>query len=159
MKALHKKQHKSIFGLVSLSQGRTALRYMETLLTDAGAKPLILHDWYLLLFMILTGGFGETAEKPTVFRWFVLEPIPICAIITPYLTIFNSLLLEGWRKKGVIAMVVVDIRNVFAVRNVEIIEINDDFIYYAEEKKEEGHNNPFLLEYNRVSKRERVVTH
>ena len=95
---------------------------METLLTDAGAKPLILHDWYLLLFMILTGGFGETAEKPTVFRWFVLEPIPICAIITPYLTIFNSLLLEGWRKKGVIAMVVVDIRNVFAVRNVEIIE-------------------------------------
>lgn len=159
MKALHKKQHKSIFGLVSLSQGRTALRYMETLLTDAGAKPLILHDWYLLLFMILTGGFGETAEKPTVFRWFVLEPIPICAIITPYLTIFNSLLLEGWRKKGVIAMVVVDIRNVFAVRNVEIIEINDDFIYYAEEKKEEGHNNLFLLEYNRVSKRERVVTH
>ena len=84
-------------------------------MTDAGAKPLILHDWYLLLFMILTGGFGETAEKPTVFRWFVLEPIPICAIITPYLTIFNSLLLEGWRKKGVIAMVVVDIRNVFAV--------------------------------------------
>ena len=127
-------------------------------MTDAGAKPLILHDWYLLLFMILTGGFGETAEKPTVFRWFVLEPIPICAIITPYLTIFNSLLLEGWRKKGVIAMVVVDIRNVFAVRNVEIIEINDDFIYYAEEKKEEGHNNLFLLEYNRVSKRERVVT-
>ena len=55
-------------------------------------------------------------------------------------------------------MVVVDIRNVFAVRNVEIIEINDDFIYYAEEKKEEGHNNLFLLEYNRVSKRERVVT-
>ena len=52
-----------------------------------------------------------------------------------------------------------DIRNVFAVRNVEIIEINDDFIYYAEEKKEEGHNNLFLLEYNRVSKRERVVTH
>lgn len=95
MKALHKKQHKSIFGLVSLSQGRTALRYMETLLTDVGAKPLILRDWYLLLFMILTGGFGETAEKPTVFRWFVLEPIPICAIITPYLTIFNLLLLEG----------------------------------------------------------------
>lgn len=56
-------------------------------------------------------------------------------------------------------MVVVDIRNIFAVRNVEIIEINDDFIYYAEEKKEEGHNNLFLLEYNRVSKRERVVTH
>lgn len=88
--------------------------------------------------MILTGGLGETAEKPTVFRWFVLEPIPICAIITPYLTIFNSLLLEGWGKKGVIAMVVVDIRNVFAVRNVEIIEINDDFIYYAEKKKKKA---------------------
>lgn len=56
-------------------------------------------------------------------------------------------------------MVVVDIRNVFAVRNVEVIEISDDFIYYAEEKREEGHNNLFLLEYNRVSKRERVVTH
>ncbi len=51
-------------------------------------------------------------------------------------------------------MVVVDIRNVFAVRNVEIIEINDDFIYYAEEKKEEGHNNLFLLQYNRVYKNE-----
>lgn len=35
-------------------------------------------------------------------------------------------------------MVVVDIRNVFAVRNVEIIEINDDFIYYAEEKRKKA---------------------
>ena len=35
-------------------------------------------------------------------------------------------------------MVVVDIRNIFAVRNVEIIEINDDFIYYAEEKEGRG---------------------
>ena len=50
-------------------------------------------------------------------------------------------------------MVVVDIRNVFAIRNVELIEVSNDFIYYAEEKREEGHNNLFLLEYNRVSRR------
>ena len=54
-------------------------------------------------------------------------------------------------------MVVVDIRNVFAVRNVELIEVNQRYIYYAEEKNEEGHNNLFLLEYNRASRRERIV--
>lgn len=54
-------------------------------------------------------------------------------------------------------MVVVDIRNVFTIRNVELIEVSNDFIYYAEEKREEGHNNLFLLEYNRVSRRERIV--
>lgn len=54
-------------------------------------------------------------------------------------------------------MIVVDIRNFFTVRNVELIEVNNDFIYYAEEKNEEGHNNLFLLEYNRVTRRERIV--
>lgn len=54
-------------------------------------------------------------------------------------------------------MVVVDIRNFFTVRHVELIEVNNDFIYYAEEKNEEGHNNLFLLEYNRVTRRERIV--
>lgn len=55
-------------------------------------------------------------------------------------------------------MVVVDIRNFFIVRNVELIEATDDFIYYAEEKNEEGHNNLFLLEYNRKSGVERLIT-
>ncbi len=55
-------------------------------------------------------------------------------------------------------MIVVDIRNFFMIRNVQIIEIGDDCIYYAEEKIEEGHNNLFLLEYNRTTGRERVVT-
>ena len=45
-------------------------------------------------------------------------------------------------------MTVVDIRSFFTLRNVELIEVNKDFIYYAEEKNEEGHNNLFLLEYN-----------
>ena len=56
-------------------------------------------------------------------------------------------------------MTVVDIRSFFTLRNVELIEVNEDFIYYAEEKNEEGHNNLFLLEYNRATRRERVITH
>ena len=56
-------------------------------------------------------------------------------------------------------MTVVDIRSFFTLRNVELIEVNKDFIYYAEEKNEEGHNNLFLLEYNRATRRERVITH
>lgn len=54
-------------------------------------------------------------------------------------------------------MVVVDIRNFFTIRNVELIEINYDTIYYAEEKNEEGHNNLFVLEYNRETRRERII--
>lgn len=54
-------------------------------------------------------------------------------------------------------MVVVDIRNFFEERNVDLIEVNNDFIYYSEEKSQEGHNNLFLLEYNRVTKRERII--
>ncbi len=64
---------------------------------------------------------------------------------------------EPGRKGEKTVMVVVDIRNVFAVRNVELIEVNQRYIYYAEEKNEEGHNNLFLLEYNRASRRERIV--
>ena len=56
-------------------------------------------------------------------------------------------------------MIVVDLRSFFTVRNVELIEVNDEFIYYAEEKKEEGHNNLFLLEYDRETRRERIVAH
>ena len=46
-------------------------------------------------------------------------------------------------------MTVIDMRNFFHDCDVELIEINDEVIYYAEEKVEEGHNSLFLLEYNR----------
>lgn len=55
-------------------------------------------------------------------------------------------------------MKVVDLRNVFTSCNDTLIEISDHLIYYAEEKREEGHNNLFILEYNRVTQRERIVT-
>ena len=55
-------------------------------------------------------------------------------------------------------MKVVDLRNVFASCNDQLIEISDNLIYYAEEKNEEGHNSLFLLEYNRITKRERILT-
>lgn len=55
-------------------------------------------------------------------------------------------------------MTVVDIRNIFSNRNIELFDVNDSFIYYAEEKNEEGHNNLFILEYNRATRRERLVT-
>jgi hypothetical protein len=55
-------------------------------------------------------------------------------------------------------MKVVDLRNIFQRCNDVLIEINDHFIYYAEEKKEEGHNSLFLLEYNRDTRRERIIT-
>lgn len=55
-------------------------------------------------------------------------------------------------------MKVVDLRNIFANCNDVLIEINEHFIYYAEEKREEGHNNLFLLEYNRDTRRERIIT-
>lgn len=55
-------------------------------------------------------------------------------------------------------MKVVDLRNIFERCSDVLIEISDHFIYYAEEKKEEGHNNLFLLEYNRDTRRERIIT-
>lgn len=54
-------------------------------------------------------------------------------------------------------MKVVDLRNLFTSSNVSLIEIGDEKIYYAEEKIEEGHNSLFLLEYNRVAHRERII--
>ncbi len=55
-------------------------------------------------------------------------------------------------------MKVVDLRNIFARCNNTLIEISDHFIYYAEEKQEEGRNNLFLLEYNRDTRCERIIT-
>ena len=54
-------------------------------------------------------------------------------------------------------MTVADIRNIVTDSNVEIIEISDTMIYYAEEKNEEGHNSLFILEYNRITRSERVI--
>lgn len=55
-------------------------------------------------------------------------------------------------------MKVVDLRNLFGSCNDALIEISDERIYYAEEKVEEGHNSLFLLEYNRVTHRERIIS-
>ena len=55
-------------------------------------------------------------------------------------------------------MVIEDLRNVFTSCRDELIEVSGDYIYYAEEKVEEGHNILFLLEYNRKNKRERIIT-
>ena len=54
-------------------------------------------------------------------------------------------------------MKVVDLRNLFTSSNVSLIEFEKDRIYYAEEKSEEGHNSLFLLEYNLITHRERIV--
>ena len=54
-------------------------------------------------------------------------------------------------------MTVIDIRNVFSDRHIEIIDINPSYIYYFEEKNEEGRNELFLLEYNRKTRKERLV--
>ncbi len=55
-------------------------------------------------------------------------------------------------------MTVIDIRNIFSDRHIELVDVNPSYIYYAEEKNEEGHNNLFLLEYNRKTRKERLVT-
>ncbi len=54
-------------------------------------------------------------------------------------------------------MKIEDLRNIFTGSRVELIELSGEYIYYAEEKQEEGLNSLFLLEYNRRTKRERVV--
>ncbi len=54
-------------------------------------------------------------------------------------------------------MTVVDIRTILADRNIQLSEVNADCIYYLEEKNEDGHNNLFILEYDRSSKKERLV--
>lgn len=54
-------------------------------------------------------------------------------------------------------MTVVDIRNIVTDSSVEIISISPSTIYYAEEKNEEGHRSLFILEYNRETRRERII--
>ena len=55
-------------------------------------------------------------------------------------------------------MTVVDIRNIFSKRDIEIFEVSRSFIYYAEEKNEGSANELFILEYNRATRRERLIT-
>ena len=53
-------------------------------------------------------------------------------------------------------MKVVDLRNVFTNCNDELIEIDRNLVYYAEEKSEEGRDALFLLEYDHAAKQEDV---
>ncbi len=55
-------------------------------------------------------------------------------------------------------MTVVDIRSIFSHRNIEIFSIGSSYIYYAEEKNEGTRSELFLLEYNRSTRRERLIT-
>ena len=55
-------------------------------------------------------------------------------------------------------MKVVDIRSIFSKRNIELFDVGKSYIYYAEEKNEGGHNDLFILEYNRSTGKERLVT-
>ncbi len=54
-------------------------------------------------------------------------------------------------------MTVIDIRNIFSDRHVELVDVNPYYIYYAEEKNEDGHNDLFILEYNRRTRKERLI--
>lgn len=55
-------------------------------------------------------------------------------------------------------MDVVDIRNLFSTRNVEIIEANNEVIYYTEEKMQSGKSNLFLIKYNYKTNSEKILT-
>ncbi len=54
-------------------------------------------------------------------------------------------------------MTVIDMRNTLRVCDIALIEINDQTVWYAEEKIEEGHNTLFLLEYDHNNRQERIV--
>ncbi len=54
-------------------------------------------------------------------------------------------------------MTVIDIRNVFSDRHIELVDVSPSYIYYYEERNDEGRNDLFLLEYNRKTKKERLV--
>lgn len=55
-------------------------------------------------------------------------------------------------------MTVVDIRNIFSDRNIELFNVDSSYIYYAEEKIENGKNELFILEYDRNTRHERLIT-
>lgn len=55
-------------------------------------------------------------------------------------------------------MIVTDLRSIFSKRNIELFDVTSSFIYYAEEKNENGHHELFILEYNRSTRKERLIT-
>lgn len=55
-------------------------------------------------------------------------------------------------------MTVVDIRNLFIGRNIQLFDVNSSYIYYAEEKNEGECTDLFIFEYNRATRRERLIT-
>ena len=55
-------------------------------------------------------------------------------------------------------MTVVDIRNIFSERNIELFKVDSSYIYYAEEKNENGKNELFILEFDRNTRHERLIT-
>lgn len=55
-------------------------------------------------------------------------------------------------------MTVIDIRNIFTDRNIELIDVTKTHIYYAEEKITDNHSDLFLLEYDRSTRKERLIT-
>lgn len=55
-------------------------------------------------------------------------------------------------------MTVVDLRNIFSQRNIQLFDVNSSYLYYAEEKKSDTLNELLILEYNRGSRRERLIT-
>ena len=55
-------------------------------------------------------------------------------------------------------MTVIDVRNIFSDRDIHLIDVNASHIYYTEEKEEDGHNRLFILEYNRTTRKEKIIT-
>lgn len=55
-------------------------------------------------------------------------------------------------------MTVIDIRSIFSQRNIELFAVDSSFVYYAEEKNDSGHDELFILEYNRSTRKERLIT-
>ena len=55
-------------------------------------------------------------------------------------------------------MTVIDIRNIFSDRNIALIDVTATHLYYTEKKYENGKCDLYILEYNRSSRREKLVT-
>lgn len=56
-------------------------------------------------------------------------------------------------------MTVIDIRDELYKRQIEIVEVSDGYIYYAEEKNVDGIDALYLLEYNCGTEKERVMAY
>lgn len=56
-------------------------------------------------------------------------------------------------------MTVIDIRDEFYKRKIEIIEVTDDYIYYAELKSDGGVDSIYILEYSCEDEQERILAY